>query len=167
MAGLCELHFFQQDNWLWAWNSLSSNPNAIWYYRNQYHRIYNPIKNSEDHDRRCFIKQWLPELAEISKFNSWALLNLIEQQFYNCEIGTDYPEPIVNNRRKYASDIVWVSGKDEVKEEGKRILKKHVSNPNRKQKKTKHNDYFFKSTMGKYYHGQLRNWSWNIASLFT
>jgi deoxyribodipyrimidine photo-lyase len=27
--------------------------------------------------------------------------------------------------------------KDEVKEEGKRILKKHVSNPNRKQKKTK------------------------------
>jgi hypothetical protein len=35
--------------------------------------------------------------------------------------------------------------KDEVKEEGKRILKKHVSNPNRKQKKTKHNDYFLKA----------------------
>jgi deoxyribodipyrimidine photo-lyase len=50
-------------------------------------------------------------------------LNLIEQQFYNCEIGTDYPEPIVNieETRKYASDIVWVSGK---RKRGGR--KKHV-----------------------------------------
>ncbi|MFT5715811.1 MAG: deoxyribodipyrimidine photo-lyase [Flavobacterium sp.] len=106
-------------------------------------RIYNPIKNSEDHDTDgVFIKQWLPELAEIPVnliHEPWKL-NLIEQQFYNCEIGTDYPEPIVNieETRKYASDIVWsFRKKDEVKEEGKRILKKHVSNPNRKSKKTK------------------------------
>jgi deoxyribodipyrimidine photo-lyase len=106
-------------------------------------RIYNPIKNSEDHDTEgVFIKQWLPELAEIPVnliHEPWKL-NLIEQQFYNCEIGTDYPEPIVNieETRKYASDIVWsFRKKEEVKEEGKRILKKHVSNPNRKTKKTK------------------------------
>jgi deoxyribodipyrimidine photo-lyase len=106
-------------------------------------RIYNPIKNSEDHDTDgVFIKQWLPELAEIPVnliHEPWKL-NLIEQQFYNCEIGTDYPEPIVNieETRKYASDIVWsFRKKDEVKEERKRILKKHVSNPNRKTKKTK------------------------------
>jgi deoxyribodipyrimidine photo-lyase len=106
-------------------------------------RIYNPIKNSEDHDTEgVFIKQWLPELAEIPVnliHEPWKL-NLIEQQFYNCEIGKDYPEPIVNieETRKYASDIVWsFRKKDEVKEEGKRILKKHVSNPNRKTKKTK------------------------------
>jgi deoxyribodipyrimidine photo-lyase len=106
-------------------------------------RIYNPIKNSEDHDTDgVFIKQWLPELAEIPVnliHEPWKL-NLIEQQFYNCEIGKDYPEPIVNieETRKYASDIVWsFRKKDEVKEEGKRILKKHVSNPNRKTKKTK------------------------------
>ena len=71
-------------------------------------------------------------------------LNAIEQQFYNCEIGKDYPEPIVNidESRKYASDIVWsFRKKDEVKEEGNRILKKHVSNPNKpknaRSKKTK------------------------------
>jgi deoxyribodipyrimidine photo-lyase len=106
-------------------------------------RIYSPIKNSEDHDTEgVFIKQWLPELAEIPVnliHEPWKL-NLIEQQFYNCEIGTDYPEPIVNieETRKYASDIVWsFRKKDEVKEEGKRILKKHVSNPNRRTKTKK------------------------------
>jgi deoxyribodipyrimidine photo-lyase len=62
-------------------------------------------------------------------------MNAIEQQFYNCEIGKDYPNPIVNieETRKYASDIVWsFRKKEEVKEEGKRILKKQVSNPNSK-----------------------------------
>jgi deoxyribodipyrimidine photo-lyase len=53
-------------------------------------------------------------------------------------IGKDYPAPIVDIEatRKYASDIVWsFRKKDEVKQEGKRILQKHVSNPNRKTKK--------------------------------
>jgi deoxyribodipyrimidine photo-lyase len=57
-------------------------------------------------------------------------LNAIEQQFYHCEIGKDYPFPIVDidETRKKASDIVWSYRKnDDVKEEGKRILKKHVN----------------------------------------
>ena len=100
-------------------------------------RIYNPIKNSEEHDSDgVFIKQWIPELANVPSnliHEPWKL-NPIEQQFYNCEIGKDYPEPIVNieETRKYASDIVWsFRKKDDVKEEGKRILKQHVSNPNK------------------------------------
>jgi deoxyribodipyrimidine photo-lyase len=71
-------------------------------------------------------------------------MNDMEQQFYNCEIGENYPEPIVNieETRKYASDIVWsFRKKEEVKEEGKRILQKHVTNPNKpknaRSKKTK------------------------------
>ncbi len=99
-------------------------------------RIYNPIKNSEDHDSEgLFIKKWLPELAKIPPHlihEPWKL-SLIDQQLYECEIGKDYPFPIVDveETRKYASDIVWsFRKKDEVKEEGKRILKKHVSNPN-------------------------------------
>ena len=105
-------------------------------------RIYSPIKNSQDHDSEgIFIKQWLPELAEIPVnliHEPWKL-NPIEQQFYNCEIGKDYPAPIVNieETRKYASDIVWsFRKKEEVTIEGKRILKKHVNNPNRKATKS-------------------------------
>lgn len=106
-------------------------------------RIYNPIKNSEEHDSEgIFIKQWLPELAEIPVHllhEPWKM-NEMEQQFYNCKIGEDYPEPIVNieETRKYASDIVWsFRKKDEVKQEGKRILQKHVSNPNSNTKRIK------------------------------
>ena len=103
-------------------------------------RIYNPIKNSEEHDTDgVFIKQWLPELMEIPielLHEPWKM-NEMEQQFYKCIIGKDYPAPIVDieETRKYAADIVWsFRKKDEVKQEGKRILKKHVNNPNRKLK---------------------------------
>lgn len=110
-------------------------------------RIYNPIKNSEEHDSEgVFIKQWLLELAEVPVHlvhEPWKM-NEMEQQFYNCKIGIDYPKPIVNieETRKYASDIVWSFRKnDEVKQEGKRILQKHVTNPNKpkneRRKKTK------------------------------
>ena len=98
-------------------------------------RIYNPIKNSQDHDAEAvFIKQWLPELGAIPTHlihEPWKL-SFIEQQLYTCEIGTDYPAPIVDidESRKRASDIVWNYRKTEdVKLEGKRILKKHVNNP--------------------------------------
>jgi deoxyribodipyrimidine photo-lyase len=99
-------------------------------------RIYNPIKNSEEHDTDgVFIKQWLPELSNIPAIQlhePWKL-TAMEQQQYKCVIGVDYPQPIVDieTTRKYASDIVWSFRKqDAVKTEGKRILQKHVSNIN-------------------------------------
>ncbi len=105
-------------------------------------RIYNPIKNSEEHDPDgVFIKQWLPELAHITTpllHEPWKMSEM-EQQLYHCKIGIDYPSPLVNieETRKYASAIVWSFRKTEaVKEEGKRILKKHVNTAKRSKAKS-------------------------------
>jgi deoxyribodipyrimidine photo-lyase len=98
-------------------------------------RIYNPIKNSEDHDPEgLFIKKWVPELKNIpvAQIHEPHKLSSIEQELYQCEIGKQYPAPIVNveETRKHASAIMWsFRKKEEVREEGKRILAKHVSNP--------------------------------------
>ena len=96
-------------------------------------RIYNPIKNSQEHDADgIFLKQWLPELKNIPApliHEPWKL-STIEQKLYNCTIGTDYPLPVVNieETRKYASAIVWNLRKNfAVKKEGKRIISKHVN----------------------------------------
>jgi len=96
-------------------------------------RIYNPIKNSEEHDAEgVFIKTWLPELKNIpveSIHEPWKL-SAMEQELYQVIIGKDYPFPIVDIEatRKAASDIVWsFRKKDTVKKEGSRILKKHVN----------------------------------------
>jgi len=95
-------------------------------------RIYNPIKNSEEHDAEgVFIKQWLPELANIPPYlihEPWKL-GLIDQELFSCKIGIDYPAPIVDidATRKYASDIVWQYRKqNSVMDEAKRIVKKHT-----------------------------------------
>lgn len=148
MARLARITFFGTTIFrLRTRNSLSLNCKCN---REQQELIpleFNPIKNSQDHDADgIFIKKWVPELAEIPAelIHEPLKLNAIEQQFYNCEIGKDYPFPIVDieETRKKASDIVRsFRKKDDVKEEGKRILKKHVTNFNKpknaRSKKTK------------------------------
>ncbi|WP_341904173.1 deoxyribodipyrimidine photo-lyase [Fluviicola taffensis] len=96
-------------------------------------RIYNPVKNSEEHDSEgVFIKTWIPELKEVppSLIHEPWKMTAMEQSLYGVQIGEDYPNPIVDIEatRKAASDMVWSFRKQEVvKEEGSRILKKHVN----------------------------------------
>ncbi|WP_047545596.1 cryptochrome/deoxyribodipyrimidine photo-lyase family protein [Psychroserpens sp. Hel_I_66] len=95
-------------------------------------RIYNPIKNSLEHDPEAiFIKKWVPELREleIPFAHEPYLMTELEQQLYNFELGKDYPYPIVDmdKTRKKASDILWNLRKNKkVREESKRIIKKHT-----------------------------------------
>jgi len=108
-------------------------------------RIYNPIKNSMEHDEQGeFIKTWIPELIHVPVeliHEPWKM-SLMEQNLYDVIIGKDYPYPIVDIEatRKFASDEVWRFRKtDAVKKEGSRILKKHVNTSKVIRKKVKTN----------------------------
>jgi deoxyribodipyrimidine photo-lyase len=75
-------------------------------------RIYNPIKNSLEHDEEgLFIKSWIPELKEVPAsliHEPWKMTSF-EQGLYQVIIGENYPHPIVDieETRKRASEIVW------------------------------------------------------------
>ncbi|MCT0218573.1 DNA photolyase family protein [Synechococcus sp. CS-1329] len=61
-------------------------------------RIYNPIKQGQDHDPKGeFIRQWLPELAVVPAVHlhePWTM-PLSTQQRVGCVLGEHYPLPLV------------------------------------------------------------------------
>ena len=95
-------------------------------------RIYNPIKNSQEHDSEAaFIKRWVPELKElpIAFIHEPYLLTPLEEKLFNFTLGVDYPKPIADlqKSRKRASDVLWnMQKQNDVKTESLRILKKHT-----------------------------------------
>ena len=65
-------------------------------------RIYNPVKQSLDHDPDgAFIRRWVPELAAVP--TSWIhqpwTMDAALQQDAGCWIGQDYPAPIVDHQQ--------------------------------------------------------------------
>lgn len=95
-------------------------------------RIYSPTKQvtKNDPDAR-FIKKWCPELKDIPNHliaEPW-LLTEMEQTFYNCRIGKDYPRNIINFRKatKEHKDFYWsIRQSDAVQSKIPKILKKMV-----------------------------------------
>ncbi len=75
-------------------------------------RLYNPIKNSKEHDSQgIFIKKWIPELANvpISHIHEPWKMTAMEQTFCGVIIGENYPFPIVDLQKstKMARDKIW------------------------------------------------------------
>ncbi|PSQ98342.1 MAG: deoxyribodipyrimidine photolyase [Bacteroidetes bacterium QS_9_68_14] len=63
-------------------------------------RIYNPTKQAQDHDPEgAFIRRWVPELRGVPAafiHHPW-LMPKAAQDEAGCQIGGDYPEPLVNH----------------------------------------------------------------------
>ena len=100
-------------------------------------RIYNPIKNSLEHDKDAlFIKEWIPELKKLPLkliHEPWKI-NQFEEKSYDFFIGKNYPDRIVDVKKTYkeAATLLWSLRKNNlVKTESQRVLQKHT-NPNRK-----------------------------------
>jgi len=95
-------------------------------------RIYNPIKQSQDHDPKgIFIKKWVPELSPVPEaqiHEPWKMTPM-EQVFVGIRIGENYPQPIVDLEAagRRARDIIWGHRKNKiVQQEKKRIIETHV-----------------------------------------
>jgi deoxyribodipyrimidine photo-lyase len=97
-------------------------------------RIYNPVKQSKDHDPEgIFIKKWVPELANVPTnyiHEPWKMTEM-EQSFCGVKIGKDYPLPIIDLEEsgKNARNKIWGHRKNEaVKIDSKRIIEIHTRN---------------------------------------
>lgn len=102
-------------------------------------RIYNPIKNSEEHDPKgVFIKKWVPELTAVPEqfiHEPWKM-TAIDQTFCGVCIGEHYPAPIIDlaESGKIARDKIWGHKKSpEVVMEKAKILQKHTRPGRKKQ----------------------------------
>ena len=93
-------------------------------------RIYNPIKQSKDHDPDgIFIKKWVEELKGIPKefiHEPW-LMTEMDKVFY--ELNYNYKKPIINLKAsgRLARAKIWRHRKTkEVKLENRRIIDTHT-----------------------------------------
>ena len=67
-------------------------------------RIYSPIKQVIDQDPQgIFIRRYLPELQHVpdKHLAEPHKMNAMEQTLFECQIGDDYPEPIVDHKTQY------------------------------------------------------------------
>ncbi len=97
-------------------------------------RIYNPVKQSHDHDPQGeFIKKWVPELKNVpSKYvhEPWKM-SPIEMKCCDYDNGKTYSNLIVDNitSTRIARDKIWkVKKSQKARDISKSIIEKHASN---------------------------------------
>ena len=82
------------NNGGWQWTAGTGTDAA------PYFRIFNPVTQGQKHDPQgSFVRKWLPELGRVpEKYiqQPWAM-PLEEQRKAGCQIGKDYPAPIVDH----------------------------------------------------------------------
>ena len=95
-------------------------------------RIYNPIKQSMDHDPKgVFIKKYIPELRDVPEefiHEPWKMTEM-DIVFNEITLDEHYRAPVVipDTAAKRARDLIWEwRSKEEVQKESHRILKKHT-----------------------------------------
>ncbi len=96
-------------------------------------RIYSPIKQVADQDPQgLFIRRYVPELLDVpdKHLAEPHKMTGMEQSFYGCQIGTDYPAPIVDHKSRYrlARDRMHAhKGLPETRAISAEVYKKHGS----------------------------------------
>jgi deoxyribodipyrimidine photo-lyase len=90
---LCGDEASNNGNWQWI-ASVGVDPAP--YFR----RMYNPMTQQRRHDPGGeYVRRWLPELRDVplDKLAEPWTMSADEQAAANCEIGRDYPEPVVDH----------------------------------------------------------------------
>ena len=96
-------------------------------------RIYSPIKQVVDQDPTgVFIRRYVPELADVPDqyLPEPHKMAPMEQKFYRCVIGRDYPAPIVDHTTAYraARDRMYAMKRSkEAKLASEKVYQKHGS----------------------------------------
>jgi len=81
-------------------------------------RIYNPIKQGQDHDPEgVFLRRWLPELRRVPLVHlhePWTMAAATQEQV-GCVLGVDYPLPIVEPTAaaRAARELIWARRREQ------------------------------------------------------
>ena len=96
-------------------------------------RIYNPVKQGQDHDPAgVFIRTWVPELRGVTGewiHEPWRLPEAA-QAAAGCRIGVDYPLPIVEHTtavRRARAAFARLRERDDYWESARAVLERHGS----------------------------------------